>query len=378
MSWCCDACEEDGSHDDGCTRSACANAEQVGGFGSRWRCDTSEPRDAPAPSPVLRTVALLQSVPLAASRAILPEMKLAVDLEIQKLRSWHPAPLDVDDAVSELVDLWAYFPYDLDDAGKALRIAQIEFVSNRLMAELGEHEAVAFKFREKFKARFGDHLSEARVDQVPGLTSEVRDMLKRIARNGCEVDEVAPRWDLRLKMDTKLAEEGGAQAIDKIIKDGRNGRILLLSSLVEKQLLSDKKRLMVAKFIRVAKRFLSGAINPADARWCNAQLDANLLTPSDGIGPGGCVRLPTQADATKQVLTVAMSRPGLPLRYSKHDVNEAFRLVWIAIALCGLFAASVPRWVLGLGIGHFYSILLALSFGSTTSPGFARVWLWCN
>ena len=211
------------------------------------------------------------------------------------------------------------------------------------MVELGEHEVVASLFRGKSKARFGDHLSEERVDQVPGLTVEVRDMLKRITRNGCEVDEAAPRWDLRLKMDSKLAEEGGVQAIDKIIKCGRNGRILLLSSLVEKQLLSDKKRLMVAKFIRVAKRFLSGATKPADARWCNAQLDANLLTPSEGIGPGGCVRLPTQTDATKQVLTVAMSRPGLPLKYSKHDVNEAFRLVWIAIALCGLFAASVPR-----------------------------------
>ena len=33
-------------------------------------------------------------------------------------------------------------------------------------------------------------------------------------------------------------------------------------------------------------------------------------------------------------------------------------------------AVSVPRWVLGLGHGHFYSILLALSFGSTISPGF--------
>ena len=98
-------------------------------------------------------------------RTISPEMKLAVELEIHKLRSWHPAPLDVDDAVSEIVDLWAYFPYDLDDAGKAVRIAQIEFVSNRLMAELGEHEVVAFfSFREKFKARFGDHLSEERVD----------------------------------------------------------------------------------------------------------------------------------------------------------------------------------------------------------------------
>ena len=195
-------------------------------------------------------------------------------------------------------------------------------------------------------------------------------MLKSIARRGCEVDEVAPRWDLRLKMDPKLAEEGGAQAMDKIIKDGRNGRIVLLSSLVEKQLLADKRRIMVAKFIRVAKRFLSGAVNPDDARWYNAQLDANTLTPSEGVGPGGRVRLPTQADPTKMVLTVAMSRPGLPCNYSKHDVAEAFRLVWLAFCLCGLFAVSVPRWVLGLGHGHFYSILLALSFGSTISPGF--------
>ena len=62
---------------------------------------------------------------------------------------------------------------------------------------------------------------------------------------------------------------------------------MLLSSLVEKQLLADKKRILVAKFIRVAKRFLSGAVNPGDARWCNAQLDANTLTPSEGVDPGG-------------------------------------------------------------------------------------------
>ena len=79
--------------------------------------------------------------------------------------------------------------------------------------------------------------------------------------------------------------------MDKIIKDGRNGRIVLLLSLVEKQLLVDNKRIMVAKFIRVAKRFLSGAVNSDDARWCNAQLDANTLTPSEGVGLGGRVRL---------------------------------------------------------------------------------------
>ena len=51
-------------------------------------------------------------------------------------------------------------------------------------------------------------------------------------------------------------------------------------------------------------------------------------------------------------------------------MSEAFRLVWLAIEMCGLFATSIPRWVLGLGLGNFYCVLLALSFGSTISPGF--------
>ena len=38
LSWCCDSCEEDGSHDDGCTdKSYDDEVVHVGGFGSRWR-----------------------------------------------------------------------------------------------------------------------------------------------------------------------------------------------------------------------------------------------------------------------------------------------------------------------------------------------------
>ena len=118
-----------------------------------------------------------------------------------------------------------------------------------------------------------------------------------------------------------------------------------------------------------AKRFLSGAINPADSRWCNAQLDASTLTPTKGIGPGGSVQLPAQL-AAKGMLIVAFAQPGLLAFYSKNDVSEAFRLIWLAIEMYGLFASSIPRWVLGLGLGQFYCVLLALSFGSTISPGF--------
>jgi hypothetical protein len=48
---------------------------------------------------------LSESEPLAASRAILPEMKHTVGMAIMELRSSHPAPLDAEAAVSELADL---------------------------------------------------------------------------------------------------------------------------------------------------------------------------------------------------------------------------------------------------------------------------------
>ena len=224
-------------------------------------------------------------------------------------------------------------------------------------------------YRGEFLRRFGNHFDAARIGEVPGLTKEVRDVIKAVATHGAGIEETGPRWGLRLSMNAKLAEEHGKVAIlEKVIKDSRNGRIVLFSSLVEKQLLADDKRLMVAKVICVAKRFFSGAVDPADSRWCNAQLDANAITPAKGIGPGGSVKLPTQAQAAKGMLTIAFARPGLYGKYSKHDVSEAFRLVWLLITICGLFATSIPRWTMGLGLGEFYCVLLALSFGSTISP----------
>ena len=134
------------------------------------------------------------------------------------------------------------------------------------MKEKGKHEEVIRLYREEFIRRFGNHLDSSRIDDLPGLTDEVRSVIKSVADRGARVDEVGPRWNLRLNMNSKLAEEHGKVAMEKVVKDGRNGRIVLFSSLVEKQLLDDERRLMVAKVIRVAKRFLSGAIDPADSR----------------------------------------------------------------------------------------------------------------
>jgi len=212
--------------------------------------------------------------------------------------------------VEELVDLWVLFPLEPSDREVSLRIAQIEHVTNALMASIGAHEKVIELYRNEFIRRFGNHMDAKRVESLPGLTKEVRDVIKRVAAHGVAVEESGPRWDLRLTMNAKLAEEHGKVAMEKVIKDGRNGRIVLFSSLVEKELLADERRLMVAKVIRVAKRFLSGAVNPADSRWCNAQLDANILTPAAGIGPGGSVKLPTQGDAGKKgMVQLAMARP---------------------------------------------------------------------
>jgi hypothetical protein len=143
------------------------------------------------------------------------------------------------------------------------------------------------------------------------VTGKIRLVVKQVCSHGAQVEEQAPRWDLRLKMNAELASEHGRVAVEKVIKDGRNGRIVLFSSLVEKELLADERRLMVAKVIRVANRFLSGTVDPSGSRWCNTQLGTNTLTPKDGVGSGGSVRLPTQAGAARGVVTVAMARPGL-------------------------------------------------------------------
>ena len=59
-------------------------------------------------------------------------------------------------------------------------------------------------------------------------------MIKRAAKHGVAVEEIGPWWYLRLTMNAKLAGEHGKVAAEKVIKDGRNGRIVLFSSLVEK------------------------------------------------------------------------------------------------------------------------------------------------
>ena len=313
------------------------------------------------------------------SHAISADMKSAVQRAIEELKSAQfigksDCAFQLEVAVSELVDLWVLFPLKPTDLEVSLRMAQIEFITNALMRDFGEHEAVTKYYRDEFVRRFGNHLDAKKVAEVPGLTDEIRLVVRQVCSHGVQIEEQSPRWDLRLKMNAKLASEHGRVAIEKVVKDGRNGRIVLFSSLVEKELLADKRRLMVAKdiskVIRVAKRFLSGAVDPAGSRWCNAQLDANTVTPSDGVGSGGSVRLPTQADAARGMVTVALARPSLTAKYSKHDVSEAFRLLWLSVQLCSLFATSIPRYVLGFGYGQFYCVLLALSFGSAVSPGF--------
>ena len=183
-----------------------------------------------------------------------PEWREKVEAAIAELKSEQAWSMEA--AAEELVDLWAYFPPQPERREAELRLALIEHVGNRMMMDCRSHEKVAEIYRRAFVARFGDHLCAERIKKVPGLSDEVRDVLVRVAQEGVAVPEIAPRWDLRLKMNADLAAEHGWQAFEKVIKDGRAGRIMLLSSLVEEALLKDETRVMVARFIRVAKRFL--------------------------------------------------------------------------------------------------------------------------
>ena len=52
------------------------------------------------------------------------------------------------------------------------------------MVSLGAHEAVIERYRNEFIRRFGNHMDAERVQRLPGLTKEVRDVIKRVAEHG--------------------------------------------------------------------------------------------------------------------------------------------------------------------------------------------------
>ena len=145
-------------------------------------------------------------------------------------------------------------------------------------------------YREAWKAKFGQHLSEEAIRALPGLTDEVREACVAIAVRGVLAPEVRERWHLRLRMDPKVADEFGKEAIAKMIKDGREGRVLLLTSAVNSVLVEDDERpVMIAKMIRVVKTDLRGNPTP-EGRFCVAQIDANTVAVSDGTPGAGSIR----------------------------------------------------------------------------------------
>ena len=128
---------------------------------------------------------------LDTSRTISAKMKAAAEEAIAELGCFKQ--FSVEAAVSELVDLWVTFPMEPSELETALRIAQIGFVTNSLMKETKRHEEVIRLFRGEFLRRFGNHLDSSRIDQLPGLTDEVRSVIKSVADRGARVDEIGPR-----------------------------------------------------------------------------------------------------------------------------------------------------------------------------------------
>ena len=234
---------------------------------------------------------------------------------------------------------------------------------------MNHHIEVAAAYRKAYAAKKGEHLSARRVERMLGLTDEVRSRCTRIVEEGVSAEEIAPRWNLRHKMDTLVAREHGAEAIDKTIKDGIEGRVLVFTSAVLGLLAVDKWKVMLCKMIRVAKKNLKGYTIESEGRFCHAQLEANELTPSLGVGVGGRVRLPRPRDVLDDAVYLAGVYPGVPIQGAKADVSGAFKLLWLAVHMVGLFASSIPLWAYGLGLGDLITIHLVLTFGSTISPG---------
>ena len=272
-------------------------------------------------------------------------------------------------AADTTVQLWQGVSVKDSLEDKRLKLAVIARLGDAMMTRTGSHVTVAKYLRRAYRKAYGDHLDPERINQMPGLSEEVREKCMDIAARGVSAEEVKPRWNLRHRMDAKVAEEHGLEAVDKVIKDGVWGRILLLTTSVRRELLDDEDKVMLCKLIRVAKRNLQGYEIEGEGRFCHAQIEANEITPSDGIGVGGKVRLPRVKDALEDVAYLAAVYPGLEIRASKADVSSAFKLLWLMEELCGLFACAIPMSVLGLGLGDFIVCNLVLTFGSAISPG---------
>ena len=293
------------------------------------------------------------------------EIERAVSAELPYLqREWTS-----EEAAARVVELWQTVGVKQDVAEKRVRLALIVRAGDELMRRHRSHVVVAKLVRSAYRDKYGDHLDPDRLDRMVGLSDEVRDKCKEISRQGVTAEEIKPRWNLRHRMDPKVAAEHGLEAIDKTIKDGVWGRVLLFSSAVRRELLDDEDKIMLCKLIRVAKRNLQGYEIEGEGRFCHAQIEANELTPSLGVGVGGKVRLPRVKDALGDIAYYAAMYPGIEITASKADVSSAFRLVWLAEELCGLFACAIPMSVVGLGLGDFISIHLCLTFGSAISPG---------
>lgn len=303
--------------------------------------------------------------------AIAADVAAAVKAAADERLAWMKKEWTVAEAGDALVSLWTEpgFSHKSELAQKQIQLSLITAVSDAMMRKTGSHVQVARAYRDAFKRRFGDHLDAERIDRLPGLSDEVRAKCKDICENGVSAEEEAPRWNLRHKMDTQVAEEHGAEAVDKAIKDGVEGRLLLFTSSVLGLLSVDEYKVMLCKLIRVAKRDLKGYTIDAEGRFCHAQLEANELTPSLGIGVGGKVRLPVPRHVLDDAMYLAGVYPGRPVLAAKADVSGAFKLLWLVLHLIGLFATAIPMWTVGLGLHDFIAINLVLTFGSTVSPG---------
>ena len=156
------------------------------------------------------------------------ELEKLVRAELDSLETAASGPMD--HVAEQLVERWSEFPVTKDLKVVATKLAAIELLSNTLVEMAvqtgGSHVDAVALYNKKFREKFGHHLCAERIEKLPGLSKEVRDMLISIATVGVGefILEQGPRYDLRLKMDPQVADEFGRQALDKFIKHGRMGQ----------------------------------------------------------------------------------------------------------------------------------------------------------
>lgn len=257
---------------------------------------------------------------------------------------------------------------------KVIAVRVIE-LADRLVEQLGGYVSAVRVFRASWDRLFGSNMTMSGVDSVKwSLSEELKHILEAHARDGVKMAYVGPKWRLKAKLYPKALQHMD-ECVEKLWKDVREGRVLLISSRVEMFLGGEapdgSPPVMSCPMNRVPK-YLPDRTMSADGRFvADLRFPVNLGTPSTRVRK---VVFPTHQQVQRRMLALKLKWPGIRIEIAKVDVDAAFKRIWMNAEEAGMFVSEMPGESFGVPGCDILTLFLVLVFGWTCSPSAYMCW----